>query len=447
MVFARGDVSSGWIVDTSDYGALSSILQLQNVRAAAHTSLTDSRIFDGGAIMQPSNLGPGAARDLTQSPRPLSVVVLGAGKIGRVIATMLADTGDYRVCLVDHDPHRLDGLPRQIAVRAGDPTEPGTCAALLAGADAVLNALPFHAAIHVATVAARLGVHYFDLTEDVAATHAIRQLAQGARSVLMPQCGLAPGFIGVVGNDLARRFLRDGGDLLDLRMRVGALPRYPSNALKYNLTWSTEGLINEYCNPCEAIVDGRRVELAALEGQESFALDGIEYEAFNTSGGLGTLPDTLAGRARHVDYKSIRYPGHCAQMKLLLNDLRLRERRSWLREIFEHAIPVTEQDVVIVFASATGHPGAKAGQGGRGPLTQASFSARIGGMEDFGGIGHVNAIQLTTAAGICTALDLVATGVLPQSGFVPQEAMPLDRFLANRFGQHYSHHPLQETLA
>lgn len=390
--------------------------------------------------MQPSTLGRGSPRDLTRAKGPLQVVVLGAGKIGRTIAAMLHDSGDYRVSLVDNDARHLDGLPRAITVRAGDPTEPGTCAALLAGADAVLNALPFHAAVSVATVAARLGVHYFDLTEDVAATQAIRQLAQNARSVLMPQCGLAPGFIGVVGNDLAQRFVRGGGELLDLQMRVGALPRYPSNALKYNLTWSTEGLINEYCNPCEAIVDGRRVELPALEGLESFALDGIEYEAFNTSGGLGTLPETLAGRARNVDYKSIRYPGHCALMKLLLNDLRLRERRGWLREIFDRAIPVTEQDVVIIFATATGYPAG--GERGRGPLTQASFSARIGGVD--GPAGHVNAIQLTTAAAICTALDLVASGGLPQSGFVRQEAVPLAAFLANRFGRHYTQHPLQE---
>lgn len=372
---------------------------------------------------------------------PLRVVVLGAGKIGRTIAVMLHDSGDYRVTLVDRELTHLEGLPEGIAVRVGDPDQAQDCASLLGGADAVLNALPFHAAVAVATVAASLGVHYFDLTEDVAATHAIRRLADGARSVLMPQCGLAPGFIGVVGNDLAQRFLRGGGELLDLKMRVGALPRYPSNALKYNLTWSTEGLINEYCNPCEAIVDGRRVEVPALEGLESFALDGIEYEAFNTSGGLGTLPETLAGRARDVDYKSIRYPGHCAVMKLLLNDLRLRERRDWMREIFESAIPATQQDVVIVFANATGY--AAGGKGGRGALTQASFSVRIGGADT--AAGHVNAIQLTTAAGICTALDLVASGALPQAGFVPQEAMPLDAFLANRFGRHYTRHPLNEA--
>ena len=139
---------------------------------------------------------------------PMRVVVLGAGKIGRTIAVMLHDSGDYRVTLVDREPTHLEGVPQGIAVRVGDPDQTEDCVRLLGGAQAVLNALPFHAAVGVATVAVRLGVHYFDLTEDVAATHAIRRLAEGARSVLMPQCGLAPGFIGVVGNDLAQRFLR-----------------------------------------------------------------------------------------------------------------------------------------------------------------------------------------------------------------------------------------------
>src|ERR1700761_8055418 len=79
-----------------------------------------------------------------------------------------------------------------------------------------------------------------------------------------------------------------------VRLRVGPLPVYPSNALSYNLTWSTEGLINEYCEPCEAIVNGQRRETTALEELESFALDGVAYEAFNTSGGLGSLGETFA---------------------------------------------------------------------------------------------------------------------------------------------------------
>ena len=137
-------------------------------------------------------------------------------------------------------------------------------------------------------------------------------------------------------------------------MRVGALPAYPSNALNYNLTWSTEGVINEYIEPCEAIVDGRRVEVPALEEREEFTLDGVLYEAFNTSGGLGTLAETLEGQVRTLNYRTIRYPGHAAIMKALLHDLRLRERRDLLKDILENAVPATMQDVVVIFVTVSG---------------------------------------------------------------------------------------------
>ena len=347
------------------------------------------------------------------------VTILGAGHIGFAIALLLRQAGGYDIEVADRDPVRLAeaaalGVPTRLVA------DDASLEAAIAGRFAVLNALPFHRAVPVATLCARAGVHYFDLTEDVRSTQAIRALAAGARSVLMPQCGLAPGFIGIVGNDLARRF----DTLHTLRMRVGALPRYPQGALRYNLSWSTEGLINEYCNPCDAIVDGVRTTVPALEGLETFALDGVEYEAFNTSGGLGTLTETLAGRARQVDYQSIRYPGHCAILKLLLNDLRLRERRDLLRDILETAVPTTDQDVIVVFATASGLRG--------GRLVQDSYSARIVGTELAG--HRLSAIQLTTAAGICTALDLVAQGQLPQRGFVGQEAVALGDFLASRFG-------------
>ena len=352
-----------------------------------------------------------------------AITILGAGHIGFAMALLLQQAGDYDILVVDRDPARLAevaalGVSTQLA------TDDASLQTAIDGRFAVLNALPFHRAVPVATLCAAAGVHYFDLTEDVASTQAIRALAANARSVLMPQCGLAPGFIGIVGNDLARRF----DTLHTLRMRVGALPRYPQGALRYNLTWSTEGLINEYCNPCEAIVDGVRTTVPALEGLETFALDGVEYEAFNTSGGLGTLTETLAGKARQVDYQSIRYPGHNAILKLLLNDLRLRDRRDLLKDILETAIPTTDQDVIVVFATASGMKG--------GRLVQDSYSARIIGTQV---AGHtLSAIQLTTAAGICTALDLVAQGRLPQRGFVGQESVLLADFLANRFGVAYA---------
>ncbi|MFI8616346.1 saccharopine dehydrogenase NADP-binding domain-containing protein [Acidovorax sp. NPDC077693] len=354
----------------------------------------------------------------------LAVTILGAGHIGFAMALLLQQSGDYDIEVADRDPVRLAEVAA-LGIATRLTADDASLEAAIAGRFAVLNALPFHRAVTVATLCVEAGVHYFDLTEDVQSTQAIRALAAGgAGSVLMPQCGLAPGFIGIVGNDLARRF----DTLHTLRMRVGALPRYPQGALRYNLTWSTEGLINEYCNPCEAIVDGVRTTVPALEGLETFALDGVEYEAFNTSGGLGTLTETLAGQARQVDYQSIRYPGHCAILKLLLNDLRLRERRDLLKDILETAVPTTDQDVIVIFATAAGTRG--------GRLVQDSYSARIVGTEVAG--HRLSAIQLTTAAGICTALDLVAQGRLPQRGFVGQEAVRLGDFLANRFGMAYA---------
>lgn len=352
-----------------------------------------------------------------------AITILGVGHIGFAMALLLQQAGDYDILVADRDPARLAEVAA-LGVATRLATDDAGLQAAIDGRFAVLNALPFHRAVPVATLCAAAGVHYFDLTEDVASTQAIRALAANARSVLMPQCGLAPGFIGIVGNDLARRF----DTLHTLRMRVGALPRYPQGALRYNLTWSTEGLINEYCNPCEAIVDGARTTVPALEGLETFALDGVEYEAFNTSGGLGTLTETLAGKARQVDYQSIRYPGHNAILKLLLNDLRLRDRRDLLKDILESAIPTTDQDVIVIFATAAGQRG--------GRLVQESYSARIVGTALAG--HRLSAIQLTTAAGICTALDLVAQGQLPQQGFVGQEAVRLADFLANRFGVAYA---------
>ena len=355
---------------------------------------------------------------MTASVKPITI--LGAGQIGFAMAVLLQQAGGYGILVADWDASRLKPLAAlgfEVMVVDDD----ASLFKAVSGRYAVLNALPFHRAITVAGMCVKERVHYFDLTEDVRSTQAIRALAAGAGSVLMPQCGLAPGFIGIVGHDLARRFDR----LLDLHMRVGALPRYPLNRLRYNLTWSTEGLINEYCNPCDALVDGEPTQVMALEGYETFALDGVEYEAFNTSGGLGTLTETLRGKARNVDYKSVRYPGHCAIMKLLLNDLRLRERRDLLKDIFETAIPATEQDVVVVFVTASGYRNQR--------LIQDSYSARVVGTEVDG--HRLSAIQLTTAAGICTALDLVAEGALPQSGFIGQEQIGLDQFLKNRFGQ------------
>jgi len=354
------------------------------------------------------------------------ILLIGAGKIGQVASDLLAGSGDYHITLADRDPAVLGKLRAAERVRtlALDVSDRAALDRALAGQWAVLSAAPFHMTIKIAEAARAAGVHYLDLTEDVASTHRIRELAQGASTAFIPQCGLAPGFISIVAADLASRF-----DRLDtVRMRVGALPAYPSNALNYNLTWSTEGVINEYIEPCEAIVDGRRVTVPALEEREEFALDGVLYEAFNTSGGLGTLCETLEGKVRTLNYRTIRYPGHAAIMKALLHDLRLADRRDVLKDILENAVPSTLQDVVIIFVTVAGWR--------EGRLVQETYARKVYSAPIGGEIR--SAIQITTASSLAAMVDLLAQGKLPSAGFVRQEDVTLDAFLGNRFGAVYA---------
>ncbi|WP_112662230.1 saccharopine dehydrogenase family protein [Microvirga flavescens] len=361
-----------------------------------------------------------------------SILVIGAGKIGSTIADMLHETGDYAVTVADGSAAALAAVATDgIKTIQLDFNDAVALQAALKGHYAVLSAAPYHLTAHVAKAARLAGVNYFDLTEDVATTRMVKELAEGASTAFIPQCGLAPGFISIVAHDIASRF-----DTLDtVRLRVGALPQYPSNALSYNLTWSTDGVINEYIERCEAVVDGKLREVPAMEELEEFSLDGTRYEAFNTSGGLGTLCETLEGKVRALNYKTIRYPGHCGLMRVLLNDLQLRNRREVLKDILEQAVPATMQDMVIVFVTVTGQRD--------GRHVQETYARSILGQKVAGKLR--TAIQVTTAAGICAMLDLLVEGKLQQKGFRRQEEISLDTFLANRFGRVYAGELLSEV--
>lgn len=354
-----------------------------------------------------------------------NVLLLGSGKIGAIITELLTSCGDYHVTVADLEQENLDRLVphKNVSKLVLDVTEEEALKAAMKGKFAALSACPFHITKYVAQAAAETGVHYFDLTEDVECTNLVKSLASNAKGALMPQCGLAPGFITIAAYELAKHF----DELHNVHMRVGALPKYPSNGLKYNLTWSTDGLINEYCNPCEAIVEGELMQVPPLEELETFSLDGIAYEAFNTSGGLGTLCDTLQGKVKNLNYRTVRYPGHRDIMKMLLDDLRLRDNRELLKEIFETSLPMTYQDVVLIFVNVSGIKG--------GQLVQESYANKVYNETINGKLW--SAIQITTAAGICAALDLMVAGKLPQKGFVKQEDVLFDDFINNRFGQYY----------
>ena len=357
------------------------------------------------------------------------VAVIGAGRIGDLITTLLVTSGDYDVALFDSCESQLARVQdhRGLSKCRLNVADAAALAAAVDGHHVVVNSAPFHLTESIALAAAKASAHYIDLTEDVGSTLAVRTLAANGKSTFIPQCGLAPGFVSILAADTARGF----DDLDTVKLKVGALPRYPCNALSYNLTWSPEGVVNQYCNPCTVIFDGQLMQAPPLEQLELLIIDGVQYESFNTSGGLGSLATTWNGKVRNLSYQSIRYPGHAAIMRALLRDLGLSNRRELLLEMFAHALPVTDQDVVVIFVEVTGRRG--------GRLEQATYANKIHGQE-FAGRDYT-AIQLCTASSACAVLDLLADGSIGGPGLVRQEDIRLSDFLANRFGRIFKRAP------
>ena len=355
------------------------------------------------------------------------VLILGAGKIGSLAACLLSQQGGYEVHLGDVNLETAKRLVEDLGLERVTPVlldvrHPDSVGNYLSGhpVDAVVSSLPYFCNPTVAGLALTHNVHYFDLTEDIEVTNQIRILSAGASRAFMPQCGLAPGFISIVTHDLMTHFKT----LDTVKMRVGALPVHPSNALKYSLTWSTDGLINEYGNLCYGIEDGEKIPLQPLEGYETIELDGLLYEAFNTSGGLGTLADSSVGKVKTMNYKTLRYPGHCEKIHLLMKDLKLNEDRGTLKRVLEQAIPQTLQDVVLIYASVTGTK--------EGGLFEENYVKKIYPQCIKGRLW--SAIQVTTASSVCCVVDLVLSHPSNFHGFVTQESILLSDFLANDFG-------------
>ena len=359
------------------------------------------------------------------------VLILGGGKIGSLIATLLVEGGNYEVHLGDVDTEILKQLQSdlgkpQFHVHSLDVMDQKGLKSFLSKTqlDGIISSLPFFCNPTVGELARAHSLHYFDLTEDVEVTKQIKNISRGADQAFVPQCGLAPGFISIVAHDLMTHF-----DTVDIvKMRVGALPVNPSNVLKYSLTWSTDGLINEYGNTCYGIENGKEVPLLPLEGYETIGIDGLLYEAFNTSGGLGTLADTYAGKVRTMNYKTLRYPGHCEKIHLLMNDLKLNDDRETLKRVLEHAVPKTLQDVVLIYSSVTGKR--------QGDLFEENYVKKIYPQTIAGKLW--SAIQVTTAGGMCSVVDLVFDNPEKYRGFVTQETFSLKNILENRFGCYYA---------
>lgn len=359
------------------------------------------------------------------------IVILGLGGVGGLVAALLRELG---ADVLGVDARDDAAVPDGTRFERADLTDPAALRRVMAGRDAVVSCLPYQHMRTAAQAARGVGLHYFDPTEDIATTKAIRELAADAAHVMVPQCGLAPGLICILGAAVATRF--DAAGLRHIRLRVGAIPQHPIGQLGYAGNWSLHGLVHEYIADCEVIVDGKVRMIPPLRNSEILRIFGAEYEAFSTSGGLGTMTDSFAGRVEELNYKSIRYPGHLDCMRLLLEELRFRNDPDALVERLADALPPDEQDRVLIHASVQGLVD--------GALQTQEIVADYWPIELAGSLR--TAITWTTAAAIVAMIELVAAGKLPQRGFVRQEDASLEDFLNTTTGRLYAdNHPTLEA--
>jgi saccharopine dehydrogenase-like NADP-dependent oxidoreductase len=313
-------------------------------------------------------------------------------------------------------PHRSSSFPIVVA----DVTDPAAVELALADQQAVLSCLPYHLNRDIARLAHARGLHYFDLTEDVGTSQTINELASTARSLMAPQCGLAPGFVSIVAASQAAGF----DECRAIRMRVGALPQHPTGLLGYAFNWSPEGVVNEYLNDCEVIEAGERKWVSSMEWRETLYIHGTQLEAFTTSGGLGTLCDSFHGKVANLDYKTIRYPGHMELMNFFFHELLMRDRRDLAGEILTNAKPPVSDDVVYVHVSSEGM---RDGRLRRDEFVRAYTPKVVGGTTN-------TAIAWTTAGSVAAVIELVRSGSLPATGLLRQEDIPFRDFLATPTG-------------
>lgn len=347
------------------------------------------------------------------------IAVLGLGKVGALASVLLHEIG-FEV--IGHD---IQANPKNFAfdVKPTDVASPELLKDELSQVDAVLSCLPYHLNLNVAQTAHDVGIHYFDLTEDVPTTTAVIELAKTSKGLMAPQCGLAPGFVGIVGASLIAQFDK----CRSCRMRVGALPQHPTGLMGYAFNWSPEGVVNEYLNDCEVIEGGVNKLVSAMEWKETIYIDGLELEAFTTSGGLGTMCETYLGRVDNLDYKTMRYPGHVDLMNFFFHELLMREDRELAGQILTKAKPPVSEDIVYVHVAAEGMID--------GMLQRKEFVRGYKPMDIAG--KPRTAISWTTASSVVAIIEMVRDGKLPSSGFLKQEDIQLEDFFSASTGAYY----------
>ncbi len=368
-------------------------------------------------------------------------VVLSSGMMGSAAAFDLA-TADKNNEVILADLHREAAVRSARAIGPNvhphqvDAHNTEDLARLFQGSDAVLSAAPYSLNVQVARAAIDAGVHMCDLggSNDILERQLTLSAEATERNVtVIPNCGLAPGLINILAMEGFRRF-----DAVDaIRLRVGGLPQNPRPPLFYQISFSVEGLLNEYLEPVDLIRDGslRKADpLSDLEDIE-FPPPFGRLEAFNTSGGVSSLPSLLRGRIKDLDYKTIRYRGHCEKFKTLIDlgfasaeplmvGATVRTSREVFAELLRKKLDYNDKDVVLARATIVGR---------QGKLGRTLVYELIDYYDE---ATKMTAMMRTTAFPTSIIAQMLARGSITRRGvFPPEEIVPCEgliRELARR---------------
>lgn len=300
-------------------------------------------------------------------------LVLGAGRIGYAVAfDLIRSPRVEQVILADHDLARLKSVKQQLGDAKVTPVELDITRSkdvveLMSRSSVAIGCVGYSHNYELAKSALKARCHFVDLggnEEMVAKQFLLHDLAKEQDITIIPDLGLAPGLVSILAVSAADSL----DELYEIRLRVGGIPVEPVAPLNYSQVFSIDGLINEYCEDVTVIRDGKLMVLPSLTELETidFPKPFGTLEAFATSGGASTLPQSYQGKIQHLDYKTIRYPGHCAQMALIKHLGLMSSQPIKLpsgvevapRQILHHALSEKlskdEPDVVLLRVTVTG---------------------------------------------------------------------------------------------
>ncbi len=301
----------------------------------------------------------------------MKLAVIGAGLMGRAAVYDFANFCDCeKIGVFDVDPDRAaqvatryaNGAAQSAGLDAGDEL---AVVAALKDYDAAISCVTYRYNPGLTRAAIQAKCHLVDLggnNDTVRTQLAMNDEAEAAGVIVVPDCGLAPGMVSVLAADGISKF----DTVESVKIRVGGLPQSPRRPLNYQMLFSAEGLINEYWEPCLILEEGQKKTVNPMTAVEELEFDGLgSFEAFYTSGGTSTLPDTYQGKVSFLDYKTIRYPGHCAMFKPMLEiglasrksievDGATVEPRAVFRAVLDRSLTFNEPDMTLVRVTVTG---------------------------------------------------------------------------------------------